>query len=362
VPCVTFPSDDPAFREHVRRLAEEFVGDGPAELQERLARLFPRVVVRARGLSSEPEVWYVYRDGSWRSPSVSWWDGPLVPYLVLDHGGWVTNANLAARSLLGMRDGETHHYSDFLAPGTTDAALTLFQVVLEGHPLSATLLLRPVGGDLIACEVRAERHGDGLRGWLRLAEDVDVDVVRAMEPVASPALRTEPSDDVVFAAYAERQLASMSDPSPAGLALRLRRLFPHARVTTPEHGRWVARRDGHPRDATAWWQDDRLPRVRFDDRGLILEANQAATELLGWQLAGRHWQELVTPGSHEQVQPVLDMLRAAGEVVSRFRIPAADGCLVEFDSHTRVDGDDFITTMRPGIPAGTDDGDAPPGT
>ena len=36
-----------------------------------------------------------------------------------------------------------------------------------------------------------------------------------------------------------------------------------------------------------------------------------------------------------------------GAAESRFRIPAADGSLVEFDSWTEVDGETFTTTMRP---------------
>src|SRR5690242_10080772 len=61
---VTIPSDDSLFREHVRWWAERYPGDGPVELQGRLRRLFPRVLVRARDLSGEPPLWYVY--GGWR--------------------------------------------------------------------------------------------------------------------------------------------------------------------------------------------------------------------------------------------------------------------------------------------------------
>ena len=88
--------------------------------------------------------------------------------------------------------------------------------------------------------------------------------------------------------------------------------------------------------------------MRFDDRGLIVDANQAAVDLLGRTLVGQHWHELVTPGSQDEVQPVIDMIRAAGEVVSRFRLPASDGRLVDFDSYTRVAGDEFETIMRAG--------------
>src|SRR5690349_1596733 len=113
VPCVTIPSDDPAFGEHVRRLSERFPDAGAAELEVRLRQLFPRAAVRARGLSSEPEVWYVYRDGAWRPPSGPWWDEPLVPQLVLGQDGWIREANVAARSLLGIEGADPHHYSDF---------------------------------------------------------------------------------------------------------------------------------------------------------------------------------------------------------------------------------------------------------
>jgi PAS domain S-box-containing protein len=204
-----------------------------------------------------------------------------------------------------------------------------------------------VGGDLIACEVRAEPVEDGVGAWLRLAEDVDIGP--QPDPIALPRLETLPADDSVFSGYAERHLAAMADPSADGLGLRLRRMFPRARVTAAGPGHWIADRDGGAGrlDGTSWWTDPSLPRVRYDDRGLILEANQAARDLLGVELAGHHWHEYVTPGSQDQVQSVLDLLRDAGEVVSRFRMPTSDGHLVEFDSHTHPVGDDFETTMRP---------------
>jgi PAS domain S-box-containing protein len=141
----------------------------------------------------------------------------------------------------------------------------------------------------------------------------------------------------------------MSDPSADGLALRLRRMFPHAQVSAAERERWIVDRDGgsgHP-DATSWWTDPALPRVRYDDRGLILDANRAAADLLGTELVGHHWHEFVTPGSQDQVQSVLDLLHDTGAVASRFRMPTAEGHLVEFDSYTRPLRGDFETTMRP---------------
>ena len=90
-----------------------------------------------------------------------------------------------------------------------------------------------------------------------------------------------------------------------------------------------------------------LPRVRSDERGLILEANDAALRLINPGLVGRHWHEFVIPGSTEQVNTVIDMIRSAGSAVSRYRMPSADGSLIEFDSYTRVDGDVLTTIIRP---------------
>jgi hypothetical protein len=44
---------------------------------------------------------------------------------------------------------------------------------------------------------------------------------------------------------------------------------------------------------------------------------------------------------------MLAILAELGAAESRFRMPAADGSLVEFDSYTEVDGEAFTTVMRP---------------
>lgn len=347
IPTVTIPSDDLTFREHVRRIAERYPSDTPAELEARLRRLFPRVVVRPRALWAEPEAWYVYRDGAWRPPTRPWWTEPLVPHLVFGGDGWVTTANASALSLLGMNATQPRHYSDFVVQGAGDAVDTLFSLVREGNPLGATVVLRQAGGHAIACEGRAETVDGAIHVWLRLADDIAAVTLR--EDRVVPSLVTVPADDPLFQGYVARQLDAMPEPTPEGLSLRLHRLYPHASVqaTGPDH--WTARRDREDRPGSdgRWWTDTALPRVRYDDRGLILAANPAAQHLLGGELIGRHWHELVTPGSTDEVEPVLAMLRTVGEAVSRFRMPGAGGRLIEFDSHTRLDDDVFTTTMRP---------------
>lgn len=65
VVLVCNPADDLEFC----RAAEAALTAAPPDadaLQRALARQFPRVVVRARGLSNESfDAWYVYRDGRW---------------------------------------------------------------------------------------------------------------------------------------------------------------------------------------------------------------------------------------------------------------------------------------------------------
>jgi hypothetical protein len=71
IELVCNPADDLTFA----AVAEAFLASGvanPAGLQRLLQERYPRVLVRARELSSEEfDAWYVYRDGSWtRSGSV----------------------------------------------------------------------------------------------------------------------------------------------------------------------------------------------------------------------------------------------------------------------------------------------------
>ena len=346
---VTIPSSDAAFRQHVELVRAERGLRGPDQLQRRLRRLFPRVIVRERALSGEPPSWYVYRDGGWQ-PSVMgpWWLSAGLPRVVVTPEGWITESNPTARSLLGIEpsDLDGRHFTDFVAPGTLDDALALFGIIDEGQDLTATVLLRSTSGDIVAIDLHATRDGPVIVAQFRLADDVEIWPADA--ELAQPALECLPSTDDAFRGYAALALSRMPEPTPDLLALRLRRLYPHARVVT-EGARWIASRDPEGWDgATAgWWSEPELPRVRYDAEALILEANQAAQVLLGSGLVGHHWQEFVIPGSTEQVSAMLAILAAVGAAESRFRMPGADGALVEFDSYTEVDGETFTTVMRP---------------
>ena len=346
---ITIPSADTPFRAHVERVRRRLTPASPDQLESGLRRLFPRVVVRERALSGEAPVWYVYRDGGWRpSPSGPWWEAAGLPRVVVSDEGWIEEASPAAKDLLGLEtpDVAPRHFTDFVAPGTLDDAMALFRFIEEGHDFAGTVLLRPPSGDIVAVDLHATRLGSRVAGVLRLSDDIPVSSAPGL--VERPEVACFPKTDVAFKGYVELALSRMSEPTLDGLALRLRRLYPHARVELQGSG-WIAWRDRDDADPAAveWWHDEALPTVRYDAQALILEANAAAQKLLGSPLVGHYWQEFVTPGTTEQVSAMLAILADVGAAESRFRMPAADGSLVEFDSYTQVSGETFTTIMRP---------------
>jgi PAS domain-containing protein len=346
---LTIPSQDGAFRRHVDALRAGAALNSPEDLQDRLRRLFPRAVVRRRDISGEVPAWYVYRDGGWRGwMSSAWWAEPGLPRVEISAEGWIDQANPTALGLLGIEAGDlgARHFTDFVAPGGLDDATAMFAIVGEGHDLSATALLKPTSGDVVAIDLHAWREGDRLMAVFRLAEDVELPA--AVETSPGPrSVVVVPATDAAFRGYVDLALERMPEPTIDGLVLRLRRLYPHAQVTADGEV-WTARRDrvDEPQ-AAEWWGDPHLPRVRYDAEALILEANEAVEALLGRRLVGHHWQEFVTPGSTEQVSAMLAILAEAGHAESRFRMPRADGSLLEFDSYTEVEGESFTTVMRP---------------
>ena len=262
--------------------------------------------------------------------------------------GWLVEATATAAGLLGISADEaaTHHFTDFILPGTLDDSVALFQVIEGGNELNATVLLRPLSGKVIAVDLHAAREGTDIVGVVRLADDVDVPDPAAV--VAEPSIKTTPDTDVAFRGYVLAALRRMPEPTPEGLALRVRRLYPHAMVHA-DGEEWHAQRDGEGEasGASTWWRDPGLPRVRYDAQALILEANDAASRFFGRDLEGHYWQEFVTPGSTEEVTAMLEILADVGAAESRFRMPRADGALMEFNSYTVVEGEEFTTTFRP---------------
>jgi PAS domain-containing protein len=342
---ITIPTSDAAFREHVHRLASSTT---PRDLETRLRRIFPRVVVRERTISGAPG-WYVYRDGSWSSSLAGdWWGDARLPRVVLSLDGWFVDASPTALDLLGIAAADTasHYLTDLVVPGTLEDALALFRIIREGKTLDATILLRPLSGDIIAVDVHAHVIEDRIETVLRLAGDVAV-AARATAVGRPTGVDFVPATDVAFRSYAQRAIERMPEATPEELAIRLRRLYPHASVGLTGD-RWIVRRDHADLDGHAdpWWRAAGLPRVRYDAQALILDANSAAEAFFGRPMVGHHWQEFVTPGSSDQVAVMLEILAEVGAAESRFRMPRGDGHLLEFDSYTENDGEEFVTLFR----------------
>ena len=341
------PSSDAAFRQHVEGLTARHAFATADDLAARLRALFPRVLVRASEVSGQHNVWYVYRDGVWSSSEPSWWVDDHTPRVVVTKDGWIEEANAPARAILGLApaDPMPRFFTDFAVPGTLQDAIDLFAVVADGHELVATTLLRPTSGEVIACDLRAWTEGERIVGAFRLADDIPAP--SPVDPIVAARLVCHPETDVLFARYAEESLARMPEPTPDGLTLRLRRLYPHAHVEVHEDA-WSVYRDapGAAEPTDHWWRAEGLPAVRYDSQGRIFQANDAAVALLGTQLVGRHWQELVTAGTTEQVSAVLRLIADVGWAESRFRMPGADGYFFEFDSYTEVSGETYQTIMR----------------
>src|SRR5947207_10092877 len=172
---ITIPSTDMAFRRHVESISRHPTVAGPEALETRLRRVFPRVLVRERDLSGEAPAWYVYRDGRWTPPERhQWWAEADLPRVCLSLDGWLVDANPQARGLLGISLGETEprYFTDFVAPGALDDAQQLLGVIRSGHVLTATVLVRPTGGEVIGCDLHASRSGDRLVAVFRLADDI----------------------------------------------------------------------------------------------------------------------------------------------------------------------------------------------
>ena len=342
---ITIPTSDAAFREHVHTVSPVAT---PVELEARLRRVFPRVVVRERTISGAPG-WYVYRDGAWSSSLTGdWYDDPRLPRVVVSGDGWVREASPTARGLLGIEDEDpsTHYFTDFVVPGTLDDAVNLFRIIGSGKVLDATILVRPTTGDIVALDLHARLVDDSIVVVFRLAGDVPAPP--QTEIVGRPTnVRFAPATDVAFRSYAQQAIDRMPEATPEGLAIRVRRLYPHATVEQTADG-WVLRRDREATDGEGprWWHERDLPRVRYDAEALILEANGAAESFFGQQMVGHYWQEFVTPGSTDQVGIMLDILAEIGAAESRFRMPHGDGRLLEFDSYTEAHGEEFVTVFR----------------
>ena len=91
---------------------------------------------------------------------------------------WIEEANAPARALLDLGPSDTmpRFFSDFVAPGALEDASELFSLIAAGHELSATTLVRPTSGEIIACDLRAWSENRRNYGAFRLADDLPISI------------------------------------------------------------------------------------------------------------------------------------------------------------------------------------------
>ena len=190
--------------------------------------------------------------GRWEPPApTDWWTDPDLPRIVVSIDGWLEEINRPARGLLGVPLDETEprFFTDFVAPGALEDSQRLLEIIAAGHELTATVLLRPTGGEVIGCDLHAYRDGNRIIGVFRFAEDIEPIGVPAAQPMT---VICHPASDVAFRRYTELLISRMPEPTSDGLAIRLHRVYPHARVELGGD-QWLVFRDASGAiHASAW--------------------------------------------------------------------------------------------------------------
>jgi PAS domain-containing protein len=342
----TVPSSDRAFAEFVRRISAQLPDASPGALQARLRILYPSVLVRPRGLSSDDHTWYVYREGRWVDGKVGdWWSDESMPRMDVDRDGFIAAANAAAGEAFGIAPNRLvhRHYTDFAVPGTGADMMLMREIMLAVGEAGGTFRHIRAGGDVRIAEYHSVANESGSSVTIRPIGPMDV----ATPPRPPLDIETRPAADGLFAKVVDGIVARMPEPSPEGLQLRLRRSYPYATVHGAEPAHWRVVRDPRADPAPVDWQDPNLARTVALDTSLIVEANEAALQLLGRDLVGRHWQELALPSSLDQRLEMRDYYVANGGAESTFRLVGASGELVDYDYRLSWQGDHFATVMSP---------------
>ncbi len=308
--------------------------------------MFPRVLVRPRGLSSEDHIWYVYREGHWVDGSVpDWFTDEAMGRLDLDADGFIAAANAAAGDEFGLVPSRLihRHFTDFAVPGTLEDTILMLEIMATVGEAGGTV--RHLGGDgeVRIAEFRATANTSGSTIVIRpVGPSADASATRP-----SVALACAPVADGLFAVVVEGIVSRIPEPTPEGLELRLRRSYPYATVDGSDPACWHVARDPRLDPEPVNWEDPRLLRTVALDTSLIVEANQPALELLGGDLVGRHWHELASPSNLDQRLQMRDYYVANGGAQSTFRLIGASGEMVDYDYKLSWQGDRFVTVMSP---------------
>src|SRR4029079_15683416 len=275
----TVPSSDLAFAEFVRRISAQLPDASPSELQARLRGLYPSVLVRPRGLSSEDHTWYVYREGRWvDGRGGDCWSDEWMPRMEIDRDGFIAAANTAAGEAFGIAPNRLvhRHFANFAVPGTGADMMLMREIMLAVGEAGGTFRHIRADGEVRIAEYHSVASESGSTVTIRPIGALNV----ATPPRPALDIETRPAADGLFATVVDGIVGRMPEPTPPGLQLRLRRSYPYATVDGIESARWRVARDPRPDPAPVDWEDPKLARTVALDTSLIVEANEAALALL----------------------------------------------------------------------------------
>lgn len=162
--CICIPSDDVGFAEHVSRVFVTRLYETPAQLQDRLRRVYPTAVVRKRELSGEMwPTWYVYRDRLVsRRDGGAWWEQPDAARVAF-RGHRIIEANTAMHELLSHPPGGLIGcpLADILPAGLDEDVEILLRMVREGRTITSTFVVVDSARKSLDVEHRTQAREDG---------------------------------------------------------------------------------------------------------------------------------------------------------------------------------------------------------
>jgi PAS domain-containing protein len=165
------PASDAAFDQVVQRLAERAAT--PGDLETRLRTAFPRAVVRERGLSSEPRVLYVYRDGRFEPEHAEpWWESAGAPKATFDlRAGTIVAASPSFAELIGEPRAPLagRRFAPMLAVEVTEAHGLLLDAIRELGEVTSGTDLRRADGHSVAVEFHTARSNGHIEVTYRRA-------------------------------------------------------------------------------------------------------------------------------------------------------------------------------------------------
>jgi PAS domain S-box-containing protein len=147
-----------------------------------------------------------------------------------------------------------------------------------------------------------------------------------------------PPHDLVFASHAARTLEALDAPDADALQSAIQGLYPDAVVRARESlaalgggVAWYAYRDGRYSpftDTDAWWEAEGVAHLVIDGEGRYVDANEAALELIGLDLAtlrSLRTGELTDPAVRPTVPWIWALLEDVGTLHSTSVLVTPDG-------------------------------------